>query len=109
MDKYKISIDVTQIDKTRLRAGKPRADGSVPKYLDLVVLPRREIGKFGDTHIIKQDISKQERESNARPELPIIGNAKPFGSGQAAKPQEAPMRTEAEIMRTTPDDEQVPF
>ena len=108
MDKYKISIDVTQIDKSRLRAGKQRADGSVPKYLDLVMIARKEIGKYGDTHIVKQDISKQERESNTRPELPIIGNAKPFGVAQA-KPQVQEMRTEAEVMRATPDDEHVPF
>lgn len=82
-----LKIDTTLIDKARLFTGKQAKDGHVPKYLDLVLIPRREVGQYGDTHICKQSVTKAERE--AKVELPIIGNATERG-GQPAAPQQAP-------------------
>lgn len=63
-------------------------DGHTPKYLDLVLIPRREVGQYGDTHICKQSVSKQEREANV--ELPIIGNATERGGGERVTSKPSP-------------------
>ncbi len=63
-------IDVRKLDKSRFFQGKPDRDGHAPIYADLVLIPRREIGKFGDTHIVKQSKKKDEEI-----DMPIIGNA----------------------------------
>ncbi len=81
-----VKVDVALIDKARLFTGKVAKDGHTPKYLDLVLIPRREVGQYGDTHLVKQSVSKEEREANV--ELPIIGNATERGG--AAKPAAAP-------------------
>ncbi len=80
-----VKIDVTLIDKDRFFVGKEKS-GRTPKYLNLVLIPRREVGQYGDTHIVKQSISKEEREAGV--ELPIIGGATERGgaSAPAARP-----------------------
>ena len=88
-----VKVDVALIDKARLFTGKVAKDGHTPKYLDLVLIPRKEVGQYGDTHIVKQSVTKEERE--AKVELPIIGNATERGNAAAAaksapKPAAAP-------------------
>lgn len=85
-----VKLDATLIDKARLFVGKEK-DGHTPKYLDLVLVPRREVGKYGDTHIVKQSVSKEEREKGV--EMPIIGNATERGGAAPAAapaPRQAP-------------------
>lgn len=66
-----VKIDATKVDKSRLFEGKPdRQTGKAPKYLDLVLIPRKEVGRFGETHIVKQSKRKDENV-----DLPIIGSA----------------------------------
>lgn len=63
-------IDVRKLDKARFFEGKADRDGHRPLYCDLVLVPRREVGQYGDTHLVKQSKKKDEQV-----ELPIIGNA----------------------------------
>lgn len=63
----KAKIDVTKILKDRLFQGKKGI------YLDLVIWPNKGgVGQFGDTHLIKQGLSKEAREAGE--EEPIIGS-----------------------------------
>ena len=79
-----VKVDVALIDKARLFTGKVAKDGHTPKYLDLVLIPRREVGQYGDTHLVKQSVSKEERDKNV--ELPIIGNATERGASAPKAP-----------------------
>lgn len=63
-------IDVRKLDKARFFEGKPDAAGYRPLYADIVLVPRRETGQYGDTHLVKQSKKKDEQV-----EMPIIGNA----------------------------------
>lgn len=63
----KAKINVTKINKDRLFKG---AKGT---YLDLVIWPNKGgVGQYGDTHIIKQGISKEARDAGE--EEQIIGS-----------------------------------
>lgn len=92
-------IDVLKLDKARFFKGKPDKTGHSPLYCDIVLLPRREVGQFGDTHLVKQSKNKDEQV-----ELPIIGSATERGQTAAPKPA-AP----APAPRDDLDDEDVPF
>jgi len=83
-----VSIDVTKIDKARLKEVKKR-DGSTAKYLELVLIETPN-GQYGD-FMVKQGVTKEEREK--RVEMPILGNGKIFGGNNR------PARTET---NTTP-------
>lgn len=98
-----VKLDVTLIDKARLFTGKQAKDGHVPKYLDLVLIPRKEAGQYGDTHLVKQSVTKDERMAGI--ELPIIGNATERGvANTPPPPASAPRVTPPQ---ENPDD--VPF
>lgn len=71
-----VKVDVRKLDKARFFEGKPDKDGHRPLYADLVLIARREPGKFGDTHLVKQSKKKDENI-----ELPIIGSATERGGG----------------------------
>lgn len=58
------------LDINRLFRGK---DGAT--YLSLVAFDMKEPKEWG-THIIKQSISKEEREKMGETEMPILGNLK---------------------------------
>ena len=86
-----ISIDVTKIDKGRLITGKPQDRDGVtvnPKYCDLTLIETPD-SQYGDSHMVVQSVSKEEREAGQRG--PILGNAKTFGDDVAQpQPQPAP-------------------
>jgi hypothetical protein len=65
-------IDVTKIDKARLFAGRNGA-----QYLDIVLIPTRD-DRYGNSHIITQSVSKEEREKGIKGA--ILGNAKTMRS-----------------------------
>jgi len=98
-----VKIDVTKLDKTRFFKGKPDQNGHSPIYADLVLLDRKEVGKYGDTHIVKQSKKKDENI-----ELPIIGSATDRSQGQRT-----PTSGSAPTKPTPPPqdniDEDVPF
>ena len=50
-------------------------------YLGLSIFERREIGKYGDTHNVKQSFSKEFREHTGKEEIdkrPYLGNMRPL-------------------------------
>ena len=55
-----ISIDVTKIDKSRIKEHK---NGS--KYYSLTVDEKKEPDQFGNTHTVYQTPTKEEREAKA--------------------------------------------
>lgn len=84
-----LKVDVRKLDKARFFEGKADANGHKPLYADLVLIPRREVGKFGDTHLVKQSKKKDENV-----EMPIIGNATERGGAAQAAP--APQKPKQE-------------
>lgn len=102
-------IDVTLIDKLKLFEGKkPNRKGFNAKYLDIVLIPTQN-NAFGDTHMIVQSVTKEEREAGIKGE--ILGNAKEKG-GEGVQ-QDAPQRSRRPAPPQTPppigDDEDVSF
>lgn len=77
-------IDVRKLDKARFFEGKADKDGHRPLYADIVLVPRREVGQFGDTHIVKQSKKKDEQV-----EMPIIGNATERARNDTPRPAPA--------------------
>ena len=70
-----VKLDLRKLDKARFFEGKPDANGHRPLYADLVLIARKELGKYGDTHLVKQSKKKDEAV-----ELPIIGSATERGA-----------------------------
>jgi hypothetical protein len=106
-----LKLDVTKLDKSRFFHAN---SGAV--YCDLVLIPMKEPGRFGDTHLVKQSATKEERQQ--RVQLPIVGNATektPRGDGyqedapseRAPAPRTPPRRTPPPAQE--PIDEDVPF
>lgn len=89
MSIIRCKIDVTKIEKARLFIG---AKG---KYLDCALIPTPN-DKHGNSHMIVQDVSKEEREAGTKG--PIIGNAKEFSGGNRQQPPQR--RTQSQ-----PDDD----
>lgn len=111
-----IKLDVKKLDKARFFQGKPDKNGHAPLYCDLVLVERKEPGKYGDTHFIKQACSKEERLNKV--EMPIIGSGKAlsFGGGGTGEPPKAsyappPERKQWPANTASPQnlDEDVPF
>jgi len=75
-DMLAAKIDVTKIDKTRLFEGKNGA-----KYLDVLLIPSTN-SQYGDSHMIVQSVSKEDREAGKRGA--ILGNAKIIGGGRSS-------------------------
>lgn len=70
-----LSIDVTKIDKDRIKMGKKRPDGSYGKYIDLTTyLDTDKDSQYGDHGFISQQVSQEEREAGTQ--TPILGNCK---------------------------------
>jgi len=88
-------IDFNKLDKARFFKGKPDQSGHTPLWIDIVLVERKEPGRFGDTHFITQAASKEERTNKVK--MPIIGNAteRSFdgGKSQSAPPRESPRST----------------
>jgi hypothetical protein len=67
----KVKIDVTKIDKSALYVG---AKGT---YLNLVLLEKREVDKYGNTHGVKQDLGVARKGEQSV----FLGDAGPMGKG----------------------------
>lgn len=79
-----LKVDVRKLEKARFFEGKPDKNGHKPLYADLVLMPKKETGQYGDTHFVIQSKKKDEDV-----QMPIIGNATERG-GQAAQKPAAP-------------------
>lgn len=99
---------VINLSKARAKA---HANGKV--YLNLELIEGKEVGKYGDTHFVKESTTKQEREEGVK--LPIIGNAKPWGKpkpqngGWGDEQRKTNYRTADAIDRRPDDGDDVPF
>lgn len=78
-----LKVDVRKLEKARFFEGKPDKDGHKPLWADLVLIPKKETGQFGDTHMVVQSKKKDENI-----QMPIIGNATERGAS-APKPAAA--------------------
>jgi hypothetical protein len=89
MDIIKGKIDVSKIDKERLYKGKKGT------YLDFALIPTPN-GQYGNTHMIVQEVSKEERDSGVKGA--ILGNAKVSegNSNQSNPAGQTPAGAEAE-------------
>lgn len=99
MKPIKASINCTKINKALMKDGK---------YLNVVIWPNKKgPDEWGNTHIIKQDVSKEQREQGI--EGQIIGNAK-FPSEQPSAP---PPPRHSPTTKNDPDldqpEEDIPF
>jgi hypothetical protein len=107
-----LSIDVTQIQKARLKPFTKK-DGSKAVYCELILIETPN-GQYGD-FMVKQHVTKEERA--ARLEMPILGNAKYLGgSGDtnrggktAPSPRSASPGRNPETSATPPEDDDCPF
>lgn len=95
-----VKIDVRKLDKARFFEGKEDKNGHRPLYADVVLMPKKDVGQFGDTHFVVQS---KKREENIQ--MPIIGSATERGAKQSAPaPQHAKPAPAQENL-----DEDVPF
>jgi hypothetical protein len=69
MTKYNVSIDLSKIDKLKI---KTTEKGQKFANFDLII--RDEVDSYGNIGFIVQQQSKEEREQQVK--LPILGNAK---------------------------------
>jgi hypothetical protein len=80
----RVSINIDQIDETRLYQGKKG------RYLDLTLFLKDEVDQYGNHGFVTQNISKEEREGGVK--MPIIGNAKVAGGGGSAPAPSVPVK-----------------
>ena len=84
-----LKINVSEIDKARLFAGKKG------KYLDATVfIDLEQLDQYGNSGMITQDVSKEEKDQGVKGN--ILGNCKLFWSegGQAPQQQQAPQQNQ---------------
>lgn len=63
-------------------------------YFNFAVFENKQVGKYGDTHMIKQSIGKDARSKMSDEEkraIPILGNMKPMELQNASQEVEAPV------------------
>ncbi len=76
-----LSIDVTQLDKTRFKK-VTRKNGKQAVFCELILVETPE-SEYGD-YMVKESATKEERA--ARKQFPIVGNAKIVGEPRRAAP-----------------------
>lgn len=91
---YAVKIDVAKIDKSKLFEGKNGA-----KYLDVVLIDTPN-DKYGNSHMVVQSVSKEEREAGVKGA--ILGNAKEIGGKSFAPKASKPSKP-------APADDDIPF
>lgn len=75
-----VKVDVRLLEKARFFEGKEK-NGHKPLYADLVLMPKKEVGQYGDTHFVVQSKKKDENV-----QMPIIGSATERESSPARQP-----------------------
>ena len=96
-----LKINVSQIDKARLFKGNKGT------YLDATIfVDLSELDQYGNSGMITQDVSKEEREAGTRG--PILGNVKIFWRDDSpAAPK--PAAPQAAASAPLDFDEDIPF
>jgi hypothetical protein len=93
-----LKINVMKLQKERFFEGKNGA-----KYADLIVMELDEPDQYGNTFIVKQSLSKEERQQGVK--MPIIGNGKSFDR----QPRQSSGRSYQKPTTPPPDDSEPPF
>jgi hypothetical protein len=75
-----VSIDLTKIDKTKVKT-VTRQNGEVAKFYDLEFVVNDETDKFGNDAAVRTRLSKDEREAGDKPVY--LGNGKTVWSSEA--------------------------
>jgi len=101
-----IKLDVTKIDKARLFQGQKGT------YLDATVfIDIDELDQFGNSGMITQDVSKEEKQSGVKGN--ILGNVKVFWKDQQqyGAPQQQPQQPQPQYNEPPMDydDSEIPF
>lgn len=92
-----LKINVSKIDKARLFKGEK---GS---YLDATVfIDLDELGQYGDSGMITQDVSKEEKEQKVQGN--ILGNCKLFWKENGQAPQPRQEASQAPPQQQAPND-----
>jgi len=91
----KIKIDVSKIDKTALYKGAKAI------YLDCVAWPSKTEGKYGDTHYVVQELSRERRDAGEKGV--IIGNLT-LPDEAAPQQQQGNRQVQPQRKRETVDD-----
>ncbi len=87
------TVDYVCIPVSEFFVGKADKDGHTPLYLNLEVKERKEVGSFGDTHFVKQQLEKESYNAlseEKKKAIPIIGSFAPskFGNNtETTKPK----------------------
>jgi len=97
----RLKIDVTKIDKSRLFRGKKGV------YLDAVLIPLRQPSDFGDTHIITQDVSKEERDQGIKGA--ILGNGREIVTTVREVAAKASKEAQADTWNEDEETDDIPF
>lgn len=98
-----VSIDVTKINKDRLKTGK---DGK-GKYLDITLLESRE-RKYGNDFMVVEQRTKEERAAAPDVRGTILGNAR-YLKGGPANPAPARQAAPTPAPSSPIDGDDVPF
>ena len=98
----KIKIDVSKIDKAALYKGTKGT------YLDCVAWPSKTEGKYGDTHYIVQELSREKRDAGEKGA--IIGNMT-VPDDDEPRQQSRPVQRQQKMDQVFPPDEgdDIPF
>jgi hypothetical protein len=100
-----LKLDVTKMDKARFFAGAKGTYCDCTVFIDL-----DELDQYGQSGMITQDVSKEEREQKVQGN--ILGNAKVFWSDTGSAPQKQEIKPVVGKAATEPDDEfdqSIPF
>lgn len=91
----RLKIDLNKLDMTAVYEAQSGA-----RYIDLTLWENRDgPGKYGDSHVIKQDLGRERREKGDK--SPIVGNGKPIGTQQThQQSRPAPQRRPAPPTQT---------
>lgn len=68
-------------------------------YFNFAVFENKQVGKYGDTHMIKQSIGKDARSKMSDEEkraMPIFGNMKPMEFNNSSQTVESPVAPSAQ-------------
>ena len=77
-------------------------------YFNFAVFENKQVGKYGDTHMIKQSIGKDARSKMSDEEkraIPILGNMKPMEFNNSSQTVESPVAPVAH----EEEDDSLPF
>ena len=96
---FTFSIDLTKIDKSRIKEVQKK-DGTTGKFLNLVMMTNDQPDQYGNDGFIAESVTKEEKEAGKRGN--ILGNCKQVGKPQANAPAQKPNTADANVVDDLP-------